>query len=168
MRRAATRGLAIEALGRPDVDLERPESVRAAIAERRPQVVINAAAYTAVDTAEDETERAFLINAGGAEAIADAAARGGAQLIHVSTDYVFAGYKAAPYLEEDETGPRSVYGASKLEGERLVRAAHPGAVIVRTAWVFDAAGANFVRTMLRLAKSRAEVSVVGDQLGCPT
>jgi dTDP-4-dehydrorhamnose reductase len=130
--------------------------------------VINAAAYTAVDQAEREPERVFRVNAMGAEAVAAAAAQADAACLHISTDYVFSGDKSDPYLETDETGPTGVYGASKLEGEARVMAANPRAIVVRTAWVFDAQGKNFVRTMLRLAKSRPEVTVVADQRGCPT
>lgn len=168
VRRATARGLPIEALGRPDIDLEQPESAARAIAERRPRVVINAAAYTAVDKAEDEPERAHRINADGPGRAAKAAADIGAPFIHFSTDYVFPGDKAGAYLESDPTGPKGAYGRSKLNGEELIRDANPRAVILRTAWVFDAAGANFVRTMLRLARTRDEVGVVADQHGCPT
>ncbi len=163
---AAARGFELMTLARPEFDLEQPALGR--IAEARPDVVINAGAYTNVDGAEKEPDRAMAINAHGAEAVARAVSDAGAALIHVSTDYVFDGAKAAPYTEEDATAPLGAYGASKLEGERRVRAAHPGALIVRTAWVFDARGANFVRAMLRLAKSRPRVDVVRDQIGNPT
>lgn len=166
VRRAAARSVALQVLGRPDFDLLAPDMN--AIAARKPSVVINAAAFTAVDKAETERERAFQINAAGAEVIARGAAEAGAPVIQVSTDYVFAGDKAVPYVETDATGPTGVYGASKLEGERATAASNPRAVIVRTAWVFDAQGANFVRTMLRLAKTRPQLNVVADQLGCPT
>lgn len=165
-RRAAARGIVVQLLGRPEFDLERVDA--AAIAAHRPKTVINAAAYTAVDEAEKEVSRAFLINATGAEAIAAAAASAGARVIQVSTDYVFSGDKPAPYVEADSTDPTSVYGQSKLAGERGVLKANSRATIVRTAWVYDASGANFVRTMLRLAKTRSQVNVVADQRGCPT
>lgn len=168
VRCAARRDLALQTLGRPEIDLADPECLYAAIVERGPSVVINAAAFTAVDNAEEQREQAFRINAYGAEAAAKAAAASGAGHIQVSTDYVFAGDKPAPYAEEDEPAPRSAYGASKLLGEQLSLAAHKHARVVRTAWVFDASGANFVRTMLRLARSREQVSVVSDQVGCPT
>ncbi len=155
-------------LGRPEIDLERPTDIASTIAAHAPDVVINAAAFTAVDRAESEKARAFAANAEGAQAVAAAAAACGAAVIQISTDYVFAGDKTSAYMEGDETGPRTVYGASKLEGERLARAANPRAAIVRTSWVFDAHGANFVRTMLRLARSRDSVNVVADQRGCPT
>lgn len=165
-RRAAAHGLRVELLGRPDFDLEQPDI--GAIARRKPDVVINAAAYTAVDKAESERERAFRINADGAEAVARGAAEAGAACVHVSTDYVFAGDKSVPYVETDATGPTGAYGASKLEGEQRVLGGDPRAIVVRTAWVYAAGGANFVRTMLRLAKTRPEISVVADQHGCPT
>jgi dTDP-4-dehydrorhamnose reductase len=155
-------------LGRPEIDLERPADIASTIAAHEPDVVINAAAFTAVDRAESEPTRAFAINAEGAGAIAAAAASCGAAIIQISTDYVFAGDKTEAYVETDATAPRTVYGASKLEGERLVLAANPRAAIVRTSWVFDAQGANFVRTMLRLARTRESINVVADQRGCPT
>jgi dTDP-4-dehydrorhamnose reductase len=165
-RRAKAHGLALQCLGRDKFDLEAPNFD--AIAALTPSIVINAAAYTAVDQAEREPERAFQINAVGAEAVAAAAERVGAACVQVSTDYVFSGDKSEPYVETDVTGPTGVYGASKLEGEQRVLAANPRAAIVRTAWVFDAQGKNFVRTMLRLARTRDEISVVADQRGSPT
>lgn len=167
-RRAEQRGFSLTALGRPEADLEHPDGIEGVICALAPRVVVNAAAYTAVDNAEGDAGRAFAINAIGAEAAARAAAQIGAPFIQVSTDYVFAGDKPTPYDEEDATNPMGVYGASKLAGERAVMAAHPNAIVVRTAWVYDGAGANFVRTMLRLAAARDDVSVVADQLGCPT
>lgn len=165
-RAAAEQSLPIVALGRSDFDLEHPQVD--VITSLRPSVVINAAAYTEVDNAEDAPERAFAINAIGPEATARAASEVGAAFIHYSTDYVFSGDKSEPYVETDVVGPTGVYGASKLEGERRIRSAAEKSVILRTAWVFDPNGKNFVRTMLRLAKNRDEVSVVGDQFGCPT
>lgn len=167
-RRAAAQGVVLETLGRPDFDLAAPDSAESLIAARRPDVVINPAAYTAVDAAETDAEAAHAINATGAGVIAAAAARIGTPVIHVSTDYVFAGVKPESYVETDPVGPTGVYGRTKLEGERLVMAANPRATIVRTAWVYDAAGRNFVRTMLRVAKQRPELTVVSDQRGCPT
>ncbi|MCX7357996.1 MAG: dTDP-4-dehydrorhamnose reductase [Alphaproteobacteria bacterium] len=165
-RLARERGLPLVALGRQDFDLEHP-SIEA-IADMRPTVVINAGAYTEVDQAESAKERAFAINAVGAEIAARASAKVGAAFVHYSTDYVFGGVKREPYVETDDVGPTSVYGASKLEGEMRVREAAPNAVVLRTSWVFDAEGKNFVRTMLRLAKSHREIKVVGDQYGSPT
>lgn len=165
---AVARGIALKALGRPDIDLEQPDTIAAAIDRARPALVVNAAAYTAVDKAEDEPERAFRINAVGAEAAAKAAHGVGAPIIHVSTDYVFSGSHSAPHTESDAPAPQTAYGASKLEGERVVALANPEHLIVRTSWVFAARGQNFVRTMLRLAKTRPTIAVVDDQFGCPT
>ncbi|MBL8536986.1 MAG: dTDP-4-dehydrorhamnose reductase [Hyphomonadaceae bacterium] len=165
---AARLGVPTMTLERPEVDLCEPMRATDLIAQSGASVVFNAAAYTAVDRAELEPELAFQINAAGAEAVARGAERAGAVLVHFSTDYVFDGSKKDPYAEDDATGPTGVYGRSKLEGERLVLEACGRAVVLRTAWVFDASGANFVRTMLRLARNREEVGVVADQQGCPT
>lgn len=167
-RRARVRAIALNTVGRPEVDLERPATVTAAIRERKPDLVVNVAAYTRVDAAESDRDRAFAVNAIGAGAVADACAAFDAPLIQVSTDYVFDGAAKAPYVETDQANPRTVYGASKLEGESLVVRVQPKSVILRTAWVYDATGENFVRTMLRLAETRDEVSVVNDQHGRPT
>jgi dTDP-4-dehydrorhamnose reductase len=153
---------------RPAVDLLRPESIAPALKDFRPDLVINPAAYTAVDRAESEPEQAFALNRDGAGAVAAAAAALGVPVVHLSTDYVFDGTKAAPYIESDPVGPRSVYGQSKLEGERAVAAAHPRHIILRTAWIYAPFGANFVRTMLRLATEHDGLRVVDDQIGCPT
>lgn len=136
--------------------------------EQRPDVVLNASGYTAVDRAESEPERAFAVNATGPEALARWCAQNDALLVHVSTDYVFDGQKSAPYVETDPTGPLGVYGASKLAGEDAVRAALQRHVILRTSWVFSAHGHNFVKTMLKLARERDELRVVADQRGRPT
>ncbi len=156
------------ALGRPDFDLTDAESVRAAIAAHRPDIVINAAAYTAVDKAESDPDAAFALNRDGPAVAAKAAHEAGTGFIHLSTDFVFDGTKAGPYLEDDATGPTGVYGQSKLEGEQAVAAAHPDAVTVRLSWVYSAHGANFAKTMLRLAADRDEIGVVDDQRGRPT
>ena len=156
------------ALGRPDIDLTDAESVRAAIATHRPDVVINAAAYTAVDKAESEAEAAFALNRDGPAAAAAAAYEIGAAFIHLSTDFVFDGTKKTAWLEDDTTNPLGIYGQSKLEGEQAVAAAHPNAVTVRLSWVYGAHGANFAKTMLRLAADRDEIGVVNDQRGRPT
>ena len=162
-------GHEIVPLGRPELDLAADaETIAAALAATRPEMVVSAAAYTAVDKAEDEPDLAFAINARGAGAIAQAASDLGVPLVHLSTDYVFSGSKTSPYTEQDPTDPVSVYGASKLAGEEAVLAAHKTAVILRTAWVYSPFNANFVRTMLRLAEDRDEVSVVADQQGNPT
>jgi len=155
-------------LGRPDLDLTDRESIERAILAIRPDVVINAAAYTAVDLAETETALAFAVNAEGPGLLADAASSHGIPLIHLSTDYVFDGLKTGAYTELDPTGPAGAYGKSKLAGEQ--RVANPGAghIILRTSWVYSAVGKNFVKTMLRLAETREEVGVVHDQIGNPT
>ena len=160
--------LQVIALGRPELDLAKPETVQSAIAAIKPDLVVSAAAYTAVDLAEDERELAFAVNATGAEAVAEAAKACGVPIIHLSTDYVFAGDAEEPYVEADITGPRSVYGSSKLEGERLVTQANPQHIILRTAWVYSPFGKNFVKTMLKLAETRDALSVVSDQKGNPT
>ena len=165
---AASEGVEVIAVGRPDLDLAAPATVLPALQAARPDVVVSAAAYTAVDKAESEPEVARAINQEGAEAVAAAAARLGVPVIHLSTDYVFDGAATRPYREDDPTGPLGVYGRSKLLGERAVAAVNPRHVILRTAWVYSPFGANFVRTMLRVAGSRDEVSVVADQQGCPT
>jgi len=161
-------GLELRAVGRPQLDLERPETISGEIEVYRPDVVVNAAAYTAVDKAETEPERAFAINRDGAAAAARAAASIGAGFVHVSTDYVFDGRKADPYVEKDKTGPLNVYGRSKLEGEHAVLAAHPRALVLRTSWVFSPFGSNFVKTMLKAGAERPLLRVVNDQNGNPT
>ncbi len=164
----ASEDVEVIALARPDLDLERPETIEPALRAARPDVVVSAAAYTAVDAAETDAERAALINAHAPGVLAEVAARLGAPIVHLSTDYVFDGAKLSPYVESDPTGPRTVYGATKLDGERAVAAANPRHAVLRTAWVYAAHGKNFVRTMLRLAETRDELNVVGDQLGNPT
>jgi dTDP-4-dehydrorhamnose reductase len=160
--------IAVVAVGRPQLDLENTATILPAIAEARPDVIVNAAAYTAVDKAETEPQLAFSINREGAAAVA-AAARGlGVPLIHLSTDYVFSGSKTTAYVEDDETGPLGVYGKSKLAGELAVRTASAEALILRTSWVYSPFGSNFVKTMLRLAGERPQLRVVDDQVGTPT
>ncbi len=161
-------GAQILCVGRPELDLEQPDTVAPALAALRPDIVVNAAAYTAVDQAEQEMERAFAINAKGAGVVAEAAAKLGAPVIQISTDYVFDGRLDRAYVESDATAPLGAYGASKLEGEKLASAANPECVILRTAWVYSPFGKNFVRTMLRLAATREELGVVADQIGSPT
>jgi dTDP-4-dehydrorhamnose reductase len=156
------------ALGRPDVDLTLEADVVRVVADTKPDVVINAAAYTAVDQAEKEPDAAHLLNATGPAWLAREALKLGAPILHLSTDYVFDGSKTAPYLETDATRPLGVYGASKLAGERAVAESNPMHLIVRTAWVYSPFGKNFVKTMLRLAADRDEVGVVADQRGNPT
>jgi dTDP-4-dehydrorhamnose reductase len=169
MERAHDRaGIEVIAVGRPELDLTEPASVHAALAAARPDLVVSAAAYTAVDRAEDEPDLAFAINGAGAGLVAEAAARIGVPVIHLSTDYVFDGEKQGAYSENDQPAPRGVYAASKLAGEQAVAAANPRHLILRTAWVYSPFGANFVKTMLRLAATRDEISVVSDQWGNPT
>ena len=168
--RGAAAGHEVILLGRPELDLTESDEagMRAALERAGAEVVVSAAAYTAVDRAESERELAFAVNAAGAGRLARAAARLDLPLIHLSTDYVFAGDGTRAWREDDPTGPRGVYGASKLAGEAEVLAAHPGATVLRTAWVYSPFGANFVKTMLRLAETRDEVAVVADQIGNPT
>ena len=156
-------------LGRPDLDLAGSADAVMDVVERaRPDVLVSAAAYTQVDRAEAEAELAFAINEEGPRALARAAGNMGVPIIHLSTDYVFDGLKPEPYVEDDPTEPAGVYGGSKLAGERAVLAANPNSVVLRTAWVYSPFGANFVKTMLRLAGDREEVRVVADQRGNPT
>jgi len=155
-------------IGRPDVDLETPGSAAAAIELAAPDVVINAAAYTAVDQAEDEPDRAFRINADAAGEVAAAAAKAGAAVIHVSTDYVFDGSGTGPYREDAAVNPLGVYGRSKLAGEEQVRAANPRHAIVRTAWVYSPFGRNFVKSIMAAADVRDRLTVVDDQRGSPS
>jgi dTDP-4-dehydrorhamnose reductase len=154
--------------GRPRLDLTRVETIAPTIEAVRPDIVVSAAAYTAVDQAEHEPELAFAINATGAGEVARAAASVGVPIIQLSTDYVFDGALDRPYREDDAPGPQSVYGASKLAGEEAVAAANPRHLVLRTAWVYSPFGKNFVRTMLRLAAKHDEVSIVSDQCGNPT
>lgn len=161
-------GIEVVTLGRPALDLERPETVGPAIMAAKPQIVVNAAAYTAVDKAESEPDRAYAANRDGAGAAAAAAHALGVPFIHLSTDYVYPGDKPAPYVETDPTGPLGVYGSSKLAGEEAVKSAHAFPVIFRTSWVYSPFGANFVKTMLRLGREREVLRVVDDQLGNPT
>lgn len=166
--RGAEAGVEIVLVGRPQLDLARPETVLPALTAAKGDVVVNAAAYTAVDQAESDAATAFAINATGAGAVAEAARMLGVPLLHLSTDYVFDGALDRPYREDDATGPMGVYGASKLAGEAAVLAAGGAVAVFRTAWVYSPFGRNFVKTMVALAASRSEVSVVSDQLGRPT
>ncbi len=165
---ASDPNIEIIALGRPELDLEKPECIAAAVSGVRPDLVVNAAAYTAVDKAESEPEKAYAINRDGAAAIANSAQTLGVPLIHLSTDYVYSGNKIEPYVESDATGPLGIYGASKLAGEIAVVAACPSAIILRTAWVYSPFGNNFVKTMIRLGREKPILKVVADQLGNPT
>ena len=158
----------VHLVGRPDFDFDRPETIAACFRAANPSLVVNAAAYTAVDAAEKDEDAAFRANRDGPAALAGLCRDAGIPLIHVSTDYVFDGTKASPYLETDPTGPQGVYGASKLAGEQAVLASGARAIILRTAWVYAAEGKNFLLTMLNLGKTRDRLTVVADQHGCPT
>lgn len=156
-------------LGRPELDLADPASVSRAIEAVAPDAIVSAAAYTAVDKAESDSELAYAINGTGAGMVAEVARVLGVPLVHISTDYVFDGRRERPYVESDPTGPTGIYGASKLAGEQAVLAAYgSNSAVLRVAWVYSPFGCNFVKTMLDLAGDRDEVSVVADQLGNPT
>ena len=167
--RAPVSGVELQLLGRPELDLAGPAyAIVAAIEAARPDAIISAAAYTQVDKAESEPDLAFAVNESGARALARAAAELRVPLIHFSTDYVFDGFKAEPYGEDDSPAPAGIYGASKFAGEQAVAAEHANSAVLRTAWVYSPFGTNFVKTMLRVADTRDEVSVVADQRGNPT
>jgi dTDP-4-dehydrorhamnose reductase len=156
------------ALDRAGMDLSDPDSIHRAIADARPAVIVNAAAYTAVDKAESEPAAAMQVNGVAPGIIAEEAARSGALVVHYSSDYVFDGRGDAPYREDDPPAPLNVYGRTKLAGEEAVRAAGAPYLIFRTSWVYSARGSNFLRTMLRLAGERSELKIVDDQVGAPT
>ncbi|HEV2276444.1 MAG TPA: dTDP-4-dehydrorhamnose reductase, partial [Acidobacteriaceae bacterium] len=151
--------------GRSSCDLSDPQSIRDLVRQAAPQVIVNTAAYTAVDKAESEPEICFAINAAAPGVFAQEAARLDALLIHYSTDYVFDGEKNAPYVESDPIAPLSVYGSSKAVGEAAIANATRRYLVLRTTWVYAAQGKNFLRTMLRLAEDRPELRVVDDQIG---
>lgn len=165
---AARLGHDVLACARADLDITDGDGARHAVAAARPRAIVNCAAYTDVDGAESDWRGAEAVNAQGARNIAAAAAEIGAFVVHVSTDYVFDGSKREPWLESDAVAPLGVYGETKLAGERAVASVNPAHAIVRTAWLFGAGGKNFVDTMLALGAQREEVSVVTDQIGCPT
>ncbi len=154
-------------LGRDALDLAKPEMIPAALESAKADLVVNAAAYTAVDAAEADAETAHMVNGTGVGVLAGVAGMLGLPFVHVSTDYVYAGDKDGPYVEDDLTDPQGVYGASKLKGEQLAMDANPRTTILRTAWVYAPEGKNFVKTMLRLAE-RESLGVVHDQRGSPT
>ena len=165
----ALRGRAdVIAHDRSSLDLAHPENIAARVREAKPEVIVNCAAYTAVDRAESEPELAHQVNGIAPAVLAEEAARVGAVLIHFSTDYVFDGMKAAPYVEGDVPNPLNVYGATKLEGERAIAQAGCAHVILRTSWVYGPLGRNFMLTMIKLAGTREELRVVDDQRGAPT
>jgi dTDP-4-dehydrorhamnose reductase len=158
----------VVALARAELDLGNADSLRSAVRQLRPAIVVNAAAYTAVDRAESEPDLCAAINGEAPRVLAEATAELGALMVHYSTDYVFDGAKEAPYTEDDAPAPLNVYGRTKLAGEQGVTAAGGRHLILRTSWVYGTRGANFLRTMLRLARERHEIRVVSDQTGAPT
>jgi dTDP-4-dehydrorhamnose reductase len=166
--RCAPAGFEAVGLGSAEMDIANADQVAEVVARIQPQLIINAAAYTAVDKAESDAARAFAVNRDGVAHLACAAERLAIPLLHISTDYVFAGDATEPYRESDSTGPTGVYGASKLAGEQALAEHCSRHLILRTSWVFGVHGNNFVKTMLRLARERDELSVVADQHGGPT
>jgi dTDP-4-dehydrorhamnose reductase len=158
----------VVACGRAEADLENLAGLQAVVRKVSPQIIVNAAAYTAVDKAESEPERSFLINSKAVELLAKEASILNAWFIHYSTDYVFDGTKNGPYQETDATHPLGIYGKTKLSGEEAIRASGCRHLILRTSWVYAARGNNFIKTMLRLAQERNEIKVVFDQIGAPT
>ena len=164
----APAGMTVINAGRPELDLLDGDTVREAIERHKPDIVVNAAAYTAVDQAESDEDAAFALNAAGPGRLAAVSAERAIPIIHISTDYVFDGTKNAPYAETDPVAPLGVYGRSKLAGEEEVAAANPAHFILRTAWVYSPFGKNFVKTMLRVGAGRDELNVVDDQRGNPT
>lgn len=155
-------------IGLPELDLTATEKIAPAIEALRPEVILSVAAYTAVDAAESDEAKALAVNGMAVGEIGKAAARLGVPVVHLSTDYVFAGDKPVPYVETDPTGPLSAYGRTKLAGELALAAATPNHAVLRTAWVYSPFGKNFVKTMLRLGETRDSVGVVADQIGNPT
>jgi len=158
----------VKTVGSGEVDLANPDAIRQAIRDFAPSIIVNAAAYTAVDKAESEPEIAWAINATAPGLLAEEAKRNGSLLIHYSTDYVFDGSKEGPYVESDATNPLNEYGKSKLGGEKAIAAVGGDFLILRTSWVYGARGTNFLLTMLRLAKEKPELRIVNDQAGAPT
>ena len=152
----------------PEIDFSKPDSIRAAVRAAEPTVIINAAAYTAVDKAEAAPEPAMAINATGPGVIAEEAKRAGALMVHYSTDYVYDGSKQGPWVETDKPNPLNVYGKSKLAGDEAIAAVGGDYLILRTSWVYGARGANFLLTMLKLSKEKPELRIVDDQTGSPT
>jgi len=165
---AATAGLPYAAFNRSALDFDRPETIERCFAAAEPSIVLNAAAWTAVDAAESNVEAAYRANRDGPAILAALCARAEILLIHVSTDYVFDGSKGAPYVETDAVAPLGMYGASKEAGERAVLESDARAIILRTAWVFSAGGRNFARTMIEAGRKRPQLRVVADQRGTPT
>ncbi len=166
---ARAAGHKVVALSRAGLDISDRDAVAAAVADAQPDAIFNCAAYTNVDGAEADPDGAAAVNASGPGHLGEADSAAGAWVVHVSTDYVFDGTKTSPYVESDPTGPRSIYGSTKLLGERALAIAAPGNyTVVRSSWLFGAAGSCFPATMLRLAAERDTLTVVDDQVGCPT
>ena len=165
LRRA---GFGVVSRGRPTFDMTRQADTHHILRAERPDIVINAAAYTAVDQAESDADQAFAVNCDGTRRLADICHALDIPLIHISTDYIFNGEAHTPYREDDAPAPRNVYGVSKWQGEEALRARHPMHLIIRTAWLYSHSGHNFVKTMLRLGREREVLRVVNDQYGCPT
>jgi dTDP-4-dehydrorhamnose reductase len=168
VERSAGTGIEVIPLGRPEFDLGQTDTIKTAFLALRPDAIVSAAAYTAVDKAESEKEAAFAINGTAPGLIGEAGAEMGIPVVHLSTDYVFDGSKTSPYVETDPTGPLGAYGQSKLAGELTLAAGTANHAILRTAWVYSPFGNNFLKTMLRLAGERAVLRVVADQQGTPT
>ena len=165
---ASAHGLTLQCLERPVLDIERPASIAQVFSAHAPSLVINAAAYTNVDAAEDDSAVAYRANRDGPAELARLCAAACIPLIHMSTDYVFDGRKGAPYVESDITAPQGVYGASKLAGEQAVLTFCPRTIVLRTSWLYSPTGKNFVRTMLAAGERNDNLRVVADQIGCPT
>jgi len=169
LQQTSPEGVELFAYDSGELDIRNQTAVETLVNELKPNVIINAAAYTAVDKAESDEETAYAVNRDGAKFLAEAAKSISAKLIHISTDFVFNADKNSPYLPEDKTDPLGVYGASKLDGELAIQEIYPdNSCIIRTSWVYSEHGNNFVKTMLRLMKEKPELGVVGDQIGSPT
>lgn len=168
LQRTVPAGIECIALDHARFDVTNARAIAQTLDNCKPQAIINAAAYTAVDRAEQDVDAATALNARAPGLLAEAATARGIRLLHVSTDFVFDGRSSRPYLPSDPTAPLNVYGRTKLAGERAVLAAQPDALILRTAWVYSADGNNFVKTMLRLMATRDEIGVIADQIGTPT
>ncbi|MBU0620497.1 MAG: dTDP-4-dehydrorhamnose reductase [Gammaproteobacteria bacterium] len=168
LQRALGTSADLTALDQDELDLADAEAIRRTVRELRPEIIINPAAYTAVDKAESDVDLAMAVNGIAPGVLGEEARKLGAAMVHYSTDYVFDGSKPSAYTEEDEPNPQSVYGSTKLFGERAVRASGCKHIILRTSWVYGVHGGNFVKTILRLAKERDELRIVADQFGAPT
>jgi dTDP-4-dehydrorhamnose reductase len=168
LHRILAKDAKVIALTRGQLDLSQPDAIRRAVREHQPDIIINPAAYTAVDKAETDPDLALAINGIAPGVLAEEAKKRDALLIHYSTDYVFDGTKSTPYSETDVPNPQSIYGATKLAGEEAIRSVDGKHLILRTSWVYGVHGGNFVKTILRLAKERTELRIVADQYGAPT